>query len=336
MKVVISFITFNCLKYTKICFDSIKCSYPHEILVIDNGSIDGTVEWLKTQSVTLIENKQNLGVPYCSNTMYDYTWATDKSNLLVVLSNDMLCFPDAIDNLIRGVESSDALVVSGDVVVSPIYLAKYPEDRRFFAGGNNITTDVSRMDRWSPGKYYSLIEDTKEEFISTLYTKLGPLLPKFDIKVAGDGWYIPGHRLYRYEYFDKLGYWDANFYPLYAVDYDYAIRARLLNQKCFMTASSLVYEFWSRVLYEGSVSIRDIRRDDYLKDKWGTHLVGTKGWDLPFNGNFPDKYMGYDTSKIKIDSREGELERVEYLMNSNLTSCADTKISGVSGENFYK
>jgi hypothetical protein len=119
------------------------------------------------------------------------------------------------------------------------------------------------------------------------------------------------------------------------MDFDYAMRAKLTNQRCHIVYSSLIFEFWSRVLYESPIKIHDVRRDDYLKDKWGSHLVGTNGWDAPFNGKFPDKYKGYDTSQVKISTRDGELERVKFLMGSNFTSCADIKVSGINGENFY-
>lgn len=336
MKVVIGVITFNCLKYTKLCLRSIKCSYPHEILVIDNGSTDGTVEWLKTQNVTLIENGQNLGVPYCSNTMYDYTWYNDKSNLLLVLSNDMVCLPNAVDYLIKATEVCDASVISGDNLPCPVYLPRYPDHRKYFKGGDKIAVNVNTMSKWSPGDYYSLIEETSNDFIVDMYSVLEPQLPEFSVvPCPGDGWYVPGHRVYRYEYFDKIGYWDSNFYPIYSMDFDYAVRAKLTNQRCWIVYSSLIFEFWSRVLYESPTKIHDVRRDDYLKEKWGSHIVGTDGWNVPFNGNFPAKYNGYDTSQVKISSRDGELERIKYLMGSNFVSCADTDISGVNGEKFY-
>ena len=43
--------TFNRRQWISICLDSIKAqTYPHiETLVIDDGSTDGTVEWLKSQ-----------------------------------------------------------------------------------------------------------------------------------------------------------------------------------------------------------------------------------------------------------------------------------------------
>lgn len=336
MKVVIAFITYNTLKYTKLCLKSIKCSSPHEILVIDNGSIDGTQQWLKEQKVTLIENNQNLGVPYASNIMYDYTWKDDKDNLLVVISNDMVCLPTSIDDLVKAASISDAPAISGDTIASPVYLMQHPEDRRFFAGGTRINPHVRGYETWSPGKWYNLNEKTQDEFISTMYSKMIPLLPKLEVVGChGHGWYIPGHRIYKYKYFESTGYWDVNFYPLYSMDFDMAMRSKLTNTSCSMLYSSLCFEFWSRALYEGVGPVVDARRDDYYREKWGPNAVDTTGWSIPFNGSFPAKYAGYDTSQVRISSRVGELERIKSLMGSKFHGTVDPKIASTIDGKYY-
>lgn len=61
---LILILTFNDWEYTKKCLDSIKRNThtPYKILVIDNGSTDGTVENLrKDHSIYHIENTSNLG-----------------------------------------------------------------------------------------------------------------------------------------------------------------------------------------------------------------------------------------------------------------------------------
>ncbi|MEN6421044.1 MAG: glycosyltransferase, partial [Smithella sp.] len=42
-------LTFNQLAYTKECVKSLRkhTPEPHEIIFVDNGSTDGTVQWLK-------------------------------------------------------------------------------------------------------------------------------------------------------------------------------------------------------------------------------------------------------------------------------------------------
>ena len=58
-------ITFNSEKFIKSCLDSIFTQdyRDFEVIVVDNGSKDGTVDFIKENypQVTLIENKENLG-----------------------------------------------------------------------------------------------------------------------------------------------------------------------------------------------------------------------------------------------------------------------------------
>jgi GT2 family glycosyltransferase/2-polyprenyl-3-methyl-5-hydroxy-6-metoxy-1,4-benzoquinol methylase len=61
-------LTFNQLKYTKECIESIQKNTPerHEIIFVDNGSTDGTCKWLRQlvkehNNYRLIENQENVG-----------------------------------------------------------------------------------------------------------------------------------------------------------------------------------------------------------------------------------------------------------------------------------
>lgn len=57
-------LTYNQLKYTKLCIESIKTwtRSPYELILVDNGSTDGTVEYLKSiDNAKLITNQTNLG-----------------------------------------------------------------------------------------------------------------------------------------------------------------------------------------------------------------------------------------------------------------------------------
>ncbi len=68
IKLSIVLLTYNALSYTQKCIESIR-SHTHctfELNVIDDGSTDGTVEWLnenKDKFTHLTINKKNLGIP---------------------------------------------------------------------------------------------------------------------------------------------------------------------------------------------------------------------------------------------------------------------------------
>lgn len=63
--VAIVVLTWNGLAVTQRCFDSLRAKtrdVPYRLIVVDNGSTDGTVEWLRTQpDITLIANPDNRG-----------------------------------------------------------------------------------------------------------------------------------------------------------------------------------------------------------------------------------------------------------------------------------
>lgn len=64
-------LTFNSIKYIKLCLDSIFVQgyQDLEVIVVDNGSYDGTVDYIRNNfpQVILIENEQNLGAAKARN-----------------------------------------------------------------------------------------------------------------------------------------------------------------------------------------------------------------------------------------------------------------------------
>lgn len=94
-KVGIFSITYDRLEYSQKCFKSLwdTADYPFHHLVIDNGSTDGTLEWLDEylldhkQDVTIKEYKKNHGISIASNfavnNLKDY-------DIIVKVDNDCL------------------------------------------------------------------------------------------------------------------------------------------------------------------------------------------------------------------------------------------------------
>ena len=62
--------------------------HPFDWFVIDNGSADGTVEWLKTQKVKVIENPKNVGIARGWNQAIELIKKAGGYSIIVKLDND--------------------------------------------------------------------------------------------------------------------------------------------------------------------------------------------------------------------------------------------------------
>jgi glycosyltransferase involved in cell wall biosynthesis len=65
MKVSVVIPVLNQLELTKLCLDSIEKfteDIEYEVIVVDNGSNDGTPEYLAGKNVINIRNPENIGV----------------------------------------------------------------------------------------------------------------------------------------------------------------------------------------------------------------------------------------------------------------------------------
>jgi len=90
-KVGIYTLTMNRLEYTKKMYESLKKSgYPFIWLVVDQGSTDGTVEWLQSiedMEIVLILNPKNVGISRGSNQAVDALMKVN-CDFLIKIDND--------------------------------------------------------------------------------------------------------------------------------------------------------------------------------------------------------------------------------------------------------
>src|SRR5262249_55984819 len=87
-------------------------SAPYEIVVVDNASTDGSVEWLraaqskglfKETSLRLIENVENVGFGRANNIAFSQT----SSRMLFLLNSDAEVREGAIDKLVHTLQSNE-------------------------------------------------------------------------------------------------------------------------------------------------------------------------------------------------------------------------------------
>lgn len=102
---------FNQLHFTKICLESLLYTIDKacEIIVIDNGSSDGTAEYLMGLSnIKVIANKENLGCAVAWNQGVEES----QTPWIVILNNDTVLSPHWLDGLLDFAGEKKADIVS--------------------------------------------------------------------------------------------------------------------------------------------------------------------------------------------------------------------------------
>lgn len=90
IKVALFTLTMDRLDYTKQMAESLKrAGYPYDWFVIDQGSKDGTVEWLKSYTPAKVtENKENVGIAKGWNQAIDTINKEGKYDIVIKIDND--------------------------------------------------------------------------------------------------------------------------------------------------------------------------------------------------------------------------------------------------------
>lgn len=105
-KTNIIILTLNKLEYTQVCIDSIRRFTQrgsYQIIVVDNGSTDGTREWLADQTdIMSIFNEDNVGFPKGCNQGINVSGAGD----ILLLNNDVIVTPRWLELLQACLHSS--------------------------------------------------------------------------------------------------------------------------------------------------------------------------------------------------------------------------------------
>lgn len=276
MKTLVGMVTFGNLEFTKLAINSIKetATRPVDFFVVVGKPGDfRTWEWLEEQQITHIIHQENMGFPYSLNDIYDYAWKMNDYDNLIVAGNDIVAYPRAVDMLIDVADTMDYEVVSALQYDVKSLVNGYPDTKRFFTGGNLIFNDFDARpwDAFSP--------DTSEIIIADMQL--------FDIQNLC---------LYKRGVFNTVGYTDANFYPAYYIDNDYARRIVNANVRCCTVTSARFFHFWSRTIHQGtggSTSKNFENNRDYYKLKWG--------------GDFGEETR---QAEVYIGNRDGEIDTV--------------------------
>ena len=189
----------------------------NEVIVVDNGSEDGTAEWVRSQSpetaaggsepelVRLLRSERNLGFGAGNNAGV----RAARNPIVVVLNNDMRVEPDCFQRLLEGFTDPGVFAVSAQVF--------------FLDQGKRREETGLTEGRFEKGFFQlgHLVED-----VSTLY-------PTF---YAGGG-----STAYDRAKFLELGGFDSLFHPFYVEDADLSYNAWKRGWKVLYQPAAVVY-----------------------------------------------------------------------------------------------
>ena len=100
------------LPHTIACLESIGCHTPekHEVIVVNNGSTDGTREWLEARpDIKAIHNETNLGFPVACN----QGMKAARGDQIVLLNNDTIVTPGWLRRMIEAMNTAPDIGLVG-------------------------------------------------------------------------------------------------------------------------------------------------------------------------------------------------------------------------------
>lgn len=101
-------ITYNRLEFSKMALDALFTARNRKIYIIDNGSTDGTVEWIKSQpwrlAWTTLFNGRNLGI---AGAMNQFISLTHGHKYVAKVDNDTIVERDFIDRMLCHMQYAD-------------------------------------------------------------------------------------------------------------------------------------------------------------------------------------------------------------------------------------
>lgn len=230
-------LAYNQLVYTQMCIESIRKhtnEHEYEIIVIDNGSTDGTREWLNRQvDIQAIYNATNAGFPKGCNQGI----AISRGDILL-LNNDVIVTANWLEHLKAALYSDPTVGAVGPVT-------------------NNCSNYQA-----IPVSYNSLEE---MQAFARNYNKSDPDRWEERLKLVGYCMFI------KREVVAELGDLDERFTPGNYEDDDYSYRILLAGYKLLQCNDTFIHHFGSVSFKENRPKFSELLEINKRKfqEKWG-------------------------------------------------------------------
>jgi GT2 family glycosyltransferase len=148
-------VTYNAMPWIDQCFGSLLSgTCPVDVLVVDNGSSDATIQTLRTRfaGVQVIEAGRNLGFGQANNLGMDLA-LRQGADYLLLLNQDAWLFPDTVEKLVDSLEAMpDTWIISPLQMDAggkqpDLYFKRYLEEAGY-AWTNSIDTPPNLRERY--------------------------------------------------------------------------------------------------------------------------------------------------------------------------------------------
>jgi GT2 family glycosyltransferase/glycosyltransferase involved in cell wall biosynthesis/Flp pilus assembly protein TadD/predicted O-methyltransferase YrrM len=289
--VSIVILTFNELKYTKECIESIKrhTPEPHEVIIVDNASTDGTVKWLKkivqeTPNCRLLENKKNLGFAKGCNQGIEKS----SGEYVLLLNNDVV----VTDNWLSGMlECLNTVPDTG--IVGPMT--------------NNISGPQKVQD--ADYKTMNRMHEFAQTFRERYRHRRVPLR-----RIVGFC------MLFRRTLVDKIGLLDESFGTGNFEDDDYCLRATLAGYLNLIAGDVFIHHYGSRSFIGNRI--------DYSSTMSGNIKILDEKWTgIAVNTPLGKKVAAYNmTEKADILYQRGYLDKAISMLIEGIKYAPEEKI----------
>ena len=235
----ITICTRNCLSYTRQCIASLRKHTPKpvKIIVVDNGSTDGTVPFLRNQKdILTIENRKNLGFPAGQNQAIQ----SSQTKYYVIENNDIIFTSEWLERMKA--------------------LAEEKKERGIIGCKSNSVAGYQK----EKNTMYSNQEDLEKYVKNNIHVRKGMFLeiPQIFFVLA----------LIKKEIFEKVGFFDERFGLGNFEDNDLCIRAQKAGYINAIAYDVFVHHYGSQTFKSEGIDYNRLfqKNQAIFMQKWNT------------------------------------------------------------------
>lgn len=236
--------SWNSLEYLKIACRGLRknSKVNIELIVHDNGSTDGTLEWLQKEGIQHTRSEENLGFAGVNHAL---KLASNKH--VLILNSDMYVLPGWDMALFEQVEEFQKLGIERYTISSCLIepVGSNPEYSIFYAGHDATSFNEALL--------------------------LGTFIREKDKSFKKQDTIQYSHPiLFTKDMIEEVGYLDEAYFPGWSLDHDMPMS--FLNEGCrnfVMKGSSRVYHFVSKTFSKLPPKVKAQDGQDIFHKKWG-------------------------------------------------------------------